>query len=407
MIKHPPRGFSNVPYEYHQEIELWIESLHSERGYGVGYHAGQEIRVAFTTPGDHVRVRIYANRSEYSEADLLQILQPSKDRVAPPCSVFGECAGCQYQHINYVVQLHWIKHFIQERFAPLAIPNFKIENPKGSPIQYGYRSKITPHFQKVNSGFPQTIGFQHWKRRQTIDVSQCPIATSAINAQLPIERKNVQSGKKRFKKGGTLLLRETSDGVITDMKQMTQQQVGKYRFEFKAGEFFQNNPFLLPDLLKYSVEQAKEGGQTYLVDAYCGVGTFSLFASPYFEEVLGVEINQEAVVSAKKNADRNHCQNCSFLAGKAESLFGEIHFDPEQTSMIIDPPRKGCDPCFLEQLFAFAPQRVVYVSCNPMTQAENIKEFLHHQYHVLKIQPFDLFPHSRHIENVVTLERIH
>ncbi len=142
-----------------------------------------------------------------------------------------------------------------------------------------------------------------------------------------------------------------------------------------------------------------------MVDAYCGVGVFALAAARKFEKIAGVEISSKAIVCANANAKINNITNCEFLIGKAETIFGGIEFAGSETSMIIDPPRAGCDTAFLEQLVKFAPKRLVYVSCGPDTQARDLAYLLQHGYNLIKLQPFDLFPQTRHIENVATLIR--
>jgi len=140
-----------------------------------------------------------------------------------------------------------------------------------------------------------------------------------------------------------------------------------------------------------------------LVDAYCGVGLFALSTAPSFEQVAGVEISQQSVLWAQANAKISGIDNARFLIGKAEAIFNGLKFPAAETAMVIDPPRKGCDESFRQQLLEYRPQRVVYVSCDPATQARDLKEFVAGGYTITRIQPFDLFPHTRHIENVVSL----
>ena len=126
-------------------------------------------------------------------------------------------------------------------------------------------------------------------------------------------------------------------------------------------------------------------------------------AANSFEQVAGVEISEPAVLWAQANARISNVGNVRFVIGKAEAIFNGLKFPPEATAVIIDPPRKGCDESFREQLMQFRPQRIVYVSCDPATQARDLKVFIESGYEITRIQPFDLFPHTRHIENVVSL----
>ena len=157
---------------------------------------------------------------------------------------------------------------------------------QGSPKIYGYRSKITPHYNRPASNGSQPIGFlQHGRRSQLVDVAQCSIATEAINEALPEMRDTARrsGGKKRRQRGGTLLLRDVLEGVVTDPQAVVSEQVGPLTFQFKAGEFFQNNPFILPGLVEHVAREASLEGVRYLVDAYCGVGLFALSTAHCFD----------------------------------------------------------------------------------------------------------------------------
>ena len=175
-------------------------------------------------------------------------------------------------------------------------------------------------------------------------------------------------------------------------------------FQFKAGEFFQNNPFILPTLVKHVIESAKPQTSHSLIDAYCGGGLFALSASSHFQKVAGIEISREGFEGARNNAVLNQVENVDFYLGDASTIFSEVGSLPRPCSLIIDPPRKGCDIDFLKQTLEFLPTRIVYVSCDPSTQARDAKILVEAGYKILHVQPFDLFPQTRHIENVLTLE---
>jgi len=201
------------------------------------------------------------------------------------------------------------------------------------------------------------------------------------------------------------LLRDSADGVITDMKALARETVGGRSFKFVAGEFFQNNPHVLPDMVAYAIDRARMPGVRFLVDAYCGVGVFGICASGVFEEIAGIEVSERAVELAKENVADNSARNVRIRLGSAEDIFAGLTFPPSETTVLLDPPRKGCGPEFLEQLVAFNPRGIVYVSCGPDTQARDLKVLTSGPYTVCDVQPVDLFPQTRHIENIVTLER--
>ena len=401
----PPRGLPQERFSYHQEIELEIENL-TQLGQGVGRFDGWLVRVLFSLPGERVRARVYRNRAEYSDADLMEVLRPSPDRVHPVCKLFGKCGGCQYQHLAYEQQLKRKTRQVQELADEVLKGAHRVEAAIGSPRPYGYRSKLTPHFQKPRRGRELKIGFlQVGRRSRLVDVEECPIATEKINAALPEVRETVLANSGQYKNGATLLLRETEEGVATDHRAIVTEAVGDLKFRFKASEFFQNNPVLLPQLIEHVSRQARGQGLRYLIDAYCGSGLFALSVGRHFAGAVGVEISEKAVAHARKNAQLNGLQDCKFQMGDAAQIFHRVEFPAGETVVVIDPPRKGCSPGFLKQLFAFGPARVIYVSCHPATQMRDLRAFLQSGYRICRLQPIDLFPQTRHIENIATLQK--
>jgi len=190
-----------------------------------------------------------------------------------------------------------------------------------------------------------------------------------------------------------------------DPRAVVTERVGDLSLQFLAGDFFQNNPFLLPRLVDHVAHEAASAGARFLVDAYCGSGLLGLAAAPRFESVIGVEVSASAVRWARENAARNGRANCAYLAADAGAVFAAIPFAGADAAVIVDPPRKGCGDAFLAQLIAFAPRTVVYVSCNPETQARDVAALAAAGYACARVLPFDMFPQTKHVEAVATLER--
>ncbi|WP_221031697.1 class I SAM-dependent RNA methyltransferase [Actomonas aquatica] len=425
----------DFPFPYHAEIELEITTL-TNRGVGLGrvelasdqqsatsdQPANQEseienpkstwvVMVPFSLPGERVRARVFRNQKNFSEADLIEVLTPSPDRVTPRCPLFGECGGCQYQHLNYDAQLVWKRQQVEELLEHMAGLTHPVNPVIGSPEKFGYRSKITPHFNLPRDGddaSAQPIGFlRQGTRNHIIDVPECLIATDAINAHLPQIRSEVRANLAAgaYKKGATLLLRHATEGVVTSHDAIIHEQVGALKLHFLARDFFQNNPFILPAFTGYARDQAAATGARYMVDAYCGSGLFALSCASAFEKVRGIEISETSVQFATENAAANGLTNATFQAGDAAAIFAGLETDlpPADTVVLIDPPRKGCDESFLSQLFEYGPRAVVYVSCDPATQMRDLVHFKAAGYRLTAVQPFDLFPQTRHLECVVTL----
>ena len=398
--------FRPGPFEYHEEIELEISSL-TNMGQGIARtNENWVVLVPFCVPGEKVIARIYSNQKNYSEADLLYVITPSPTRVQPKCKIFGSCGGCQYQHIDYAEQLRWKKMQVEELLLHMAGVKCKVDEVTQSPKKYAYRTKLTPHFNKPKGGEVGPIGFQQPGRRSLIDVEICPIAHQGINDNLKDIRKEVRNNASSYKRGSTLLIRvDSNEQLHTEPDSIAVEKVGPMEFHFPAGSFFQNNASILEDFTDYVKLEAKSSGQKYLVDAYCGAGLFSLTSASEFEKVIGIEVCVHSIKWANFNAKVNQISNASFLAGKVEDLFKDVAVRGDETIVVIDPPRKGCSEDFLEQLFTFSPDTVIYVSCNPATQMRDLKLFLKSGFKLKRVMPFDLFPQTKHLECVMTLSR--
>ena len=495
------RKFNDHPFPYRAELELEISTL-TNLGVGLGRVAlpnaeceftergettelrpsadpqsatpipelavaegrGWVVMVPFALPGERVRVRVFRNHKNYSDADLVAVLRPSPQRIAPRCPLFGVCGGCQYQNLRYSEQLAWKQRHVAELLRHMARLEFPVNPVIPSPREFGYRSKITPHFEcgsrKAEGGEPSLrsgesevsdrlpvaiplanppssirspqssfpIGFlKAASRFSLVDVPQCPIATDAINARLPEVRAEirVRAAAGVYQRGATVLLRHSLEGVTTDYeatvteeiviaatdttapieKRETKNENPALRLRFLARDFFQNNPSILPAFAGYVGAQAAAAGAHFLVDAYCGSGLFALSAAPRFERVTGVEISATSVKWAQENATTNGIAHATFRVGDAAAIFTGLDFPAAETAVVIDPPRRGCDDSFLRQLVAFGPRTIVYVSCDPATQMRDLAALIPAGYELTAVQPFDLFPQTRHLECVITLRK--
>ncbi|PVF95764.1 S-adenosyl-L-methionine-dependent methyltransferase [Serendipita vermifera] len=403
-------------------------------------HPPWAIITPFALPGEKIRVKIIRNGRMLSHADLLEIVRPNtslRDMARVKCKYFGECAGCQYQMLDYSTQLSYKRQVINKAYRFYSnLPTSLIPEPLdtiGSPLQYGYRTKITPHFDAPHKGkkreeWQTWIGFDTKGRRKVLDIEECPIATPILNQSLGPIREEVRENIGEYKRGATLLMRDSllpvasSDDTerehvcIRDHKAIVREQVGKYEFEFPANSFFQNNNSILPLLTDYvrdaifssTFEDTRK--PSHLVDAYCGSGLFAITLSPFFNHVVGIEISEESIRYARHNVKLNRLseEKCVFRAGQAEKIFEVVQeFPADDTVMVIDPPRKGCDDAFISQLLRFGARTVVYVSCNVHTQARDVGKIINSEtgYVLESIRGFDLFPQTAHVESVAVLRR--
>ncbi|KAF9558377.1 tRNA(m5U54)methyltransferase [Mortierella alpina] len=460
------------PFQNFEELEVTIGSL-AQSGEGLALLPdrgdGWVLVVPFVVPGEKVKARVYRHNWGYSHADLVEVIQPAENRLAEDdilCKYFGKCAGCQLQHISYADQMKFKRQVVENAFKNYASKYFAslpaVDPVSQSPIQSQYRTKITPHFEALNpkhqsagTSQPVQIGFMQAGKRRILDIEECPIATPIVNEGMKTMRAEVQKNIASYKKGATMLLRESNPIIsesessdpptttkicVTDHKKTITEWVGKFRFDYPAGSFFQNNNAILPSLISYVQHQlhlplssatatqpngsssASLGASShlnkeiqYLVDAYCGSGLFAITCHEGFKKVLGVEISAASISCASNNLVLNKLSTdtTAFHLDDADKIFAHIDFPASETALIIDPPRKGCSDEFLDQMVAFLPARVVYVSCNVQSQARDLQGLLDRcaakglpGYKVEAIRGFDLFPQTRHVEGVMTLTRL-
>uniref|UniRef100_A0A8H8CR86 TRAM domain-containing protein n=1 Tax=Psilocybe cubensis TaxID=181762 RepID=A0A8H8CR86_PSICU len=456
-------GAFQSPYEYGEEVEVKVETI-SSGGTGIALAPAEKgpwaIVVPFALPGETVRVRIGKSDRMHSIGSPIEVLTRNpelRDDSLVQCKYFGSCGGCQYQMISGENQLRLKRDVIVKAYntysqmEPTLIPT--IEPTVESPLVYAYRTKITPHFErppkhvKPDDVAPGTqppwlkIGFNLTNSNATLDIEECPIATPILNNQYKSDRENITKNIFSYKKGVSLMYRDSLDTsfdasemmtppidklsdaftrhvCVTDQNGSAREMVGDYLFEYNAGGFFQNNNSVLPLMVNYVKNLINPGPgkehPTHLVDTYCGAGLFAISLSSVFQKVAGIELSQSAIASAKANAKLNSIPDdkISFLSGEAQNIFATVQdFPPEQTAIVIDPPRKGCDDLFLKQLLAFRCNTVVYVSCNVHTQARDVGKIVREtandgegrRYRLESLRGFDLFPQTAHVESVALL----
>jgi tRNA (uracil-5-)-methyltransferase len=450
------------------EIEVKVVEL-SSTGDGLALQAGssQIYAVPFSVPGDLVKIKVikHFEKEHYSIADFLSVVEPSplRDDTRVNCQYFTKCSGCQFQMLDYPTQLKHKKTIVQKAYKnfsqlpPELVPI--IEDTIGSPLQYGYRTKLTPHFdgppgsrhKSSKKSFTEVpnIGFMEKGRRITMDIEDCPIGTDAVRMGMKRERLRVAEQLAKYQRGATILLRESTsrtvlDGpevkeeptisikvstpthtdlktCITDNNATSTEYIDDFVFTSIAGSFFQNNNSILPPFTQYirdhilpPTSSTSDPEIKYLIDAYSGSGLFTITLSSLFTTSIGIDVSVASIESARHNAIINKLSpsQCSFIAADASELFKSVTFPNNETVVVLDPPRKGCDESFLTQLLQFAPRRVVYVSCNVHTQARDVGVLVRGleeggaRYTIESLRGFDFFPQTGHVEGVAVLSRV-
>jgi len=354
-------------------------------GEGVARHEDFVVFVPFVALGEVVEVEITEVKKSFARGKLVQIVQASPDRVAAPCAHFGVCGGCQYQHIDYPAQLRFKHKQIADLFQRIGGINPGLVLPvEPCPQPYGYRNRIMIRSQwdKFKQGL--NIGFVRHDGGLVVDLEECKIAEPALNEQILQVRANPPP------KGGIkVVLRIKPDG-----------------WDVPPDSFFQNNFFLLPKLVEVVRRQLQAAGTRHLVDLYCGVGFFGIELAGQVDSFVGVEYDRLAIRSAQKNATARQITNGDFLSGTAEELLPGLmgRWTPGATTVLIDPPRKGCQPQMLETLRSMRPAQIIYVSCQPATMARDLNILCAGGvFEVAQVAPLDMFPQTAHVESVADL----
>ncbi|MDZ4814736.1 MAG: class I SAM-dependent RNA methyltransferase [Verrucomicrobiota bacterium] len=345
-------------------------------GEGIARINGQVIFVPFVITGEKVRVKLKVARKNSFTADLIEVIEPHPSRVAPPCPVFGRCGGCDYQHMSYPAQLAAKEKQVRDVIERIGkIPNPPMEPIIGSPCDYGYRNKVTLHANGSELGYMDRSG------SKIVSVNQCPIASEGVNIK-------IQNFVKEFKEG-------EGDYVFRDIPQKM----------VSLESFFQINSSMLPQLLDV-VKNAISPVTTHLIDAYCGVGLFAFHLADRFKYIVGIELEPKAIETANQEAAQRKLSHIAFVRGSVETYLPDM-LEPvrtEKVCLIIDPPRTGCTRRVLEATLLYAPEQVIYVSCNPATLARDLKEMMG-IYQVRALIPLDMFPQTAHVEVVCILDK--
>jgi len=343
--------------------------------------------VPFVLPGEVVEAEVVEEKKRFARARLLRIIQTSKDRVTPACRYFGVCGGCQYQHMAYEAQFELKRKQVADIFARIGGLDPGVVAPAvPCPQPYGYRNRIMIRSQwdKFKQGL--NLGFIRADCRLVVDIEECKIAEPALNQQLREVRAHPPP------KGGLkVVLRIPPEG-----------------WEVPPDSFFQNNFFLLPGMVREVRERLRDSGSRHLIDVYCGVGFFGIELARDVEHLVGIEYDRMAIRAARANAAARGLANAEFLAGTAEELVPQVldRFPPKETTLLLDPPRKGCQPVLLEVLRQTSPHQLLYISCHPATMARDLNILCtDNVFEVVRVTPLDMFPQTAHVECVADLRR--
>jgi 23S rRNA (uracil1939-C5)-methyltransferase len=456
-----PPGISQAP-----DDEALIELELTDLAYGgdaVGRYEGRAVFVTGGLPGEVVRARLTRERSNYARGALAEVLRPSPDRVQPLYPELGESGGFQWQHLTYPAQLHWKTRIVRQLLTRIG----RFQNPVVHAI-LGVPPEVDPwRYRSVAQfaiGPDGAIGFRRMGSHDVLDMPACPLVHPALDAlyqrvrawiiehwgarasayaerfTLRVALEGGDTGQTTAVRGLLTLEARPASALDEDDPQAVAdallagvpglvgvlilglpggrgrviagedhvyERVGELTFRISAGSFFQVNAIQTPVLVQTALRAAQPLPADWAVDGYSGVGLFTLFLAEHVAHVHGIESQPSAVADARASAELNGISNVTLTEGLLERSLGQIRRQRARVDLVlVDPPRSGCHPRALSEIRSFAPQRFVYISCDPSTLARDLQLFCADEYRLVFVQPVDMFPFTAHIECVALCERV-
>ncbi|MFH1390577.1 MAG: 23S rRNA (uracil(1939)-C(5))-methyltransferase RlmD [Candidatus Margulisiibacteriota bacterium] len=418
---------------------VYIKSF-DPKGKGVGQRENKTslLTVPFAYPGDRLAVNVISRSKKLAE--IIEIIEPSPDRITPPCPYAGYCGGCPWQGLNYPAQLRHKEALIQSLFG-------ESEQIVPSPKQYYFRNRMDFAF-----GENYTLGLRRG-RSGILDLEKCLLLSEKSNFLMAnlksfavkhdlrshpdglLRHAVIREGKKVANMILNILTNESAPLPLDPLWQELQNELAGIswsinrspadlsvgdiqltrgqdhyfdelnglRFKIPVQSFFQTNPEQAERLIKTVAEfLALQGGETIL-DLYSGTGSIGLSLADKAKKVIGFEEDAAAAALSLENAQLNGIGNYSATAGRAEDVFPS--FEGKVEVVVVDPPRPGLHKKVIRKLGELKPTKLVYVSCNPRTQKDDLEKFKVFGYRVNRCQPLDMFPHTPHLENILLLTR--
>lgn len=450
-----------LPVKKNDYIEVVFEDLTYD-GAGVAKVDGYPLFVANALPGEKANVKVTKTNNSYGFAYIVDILEKSPERVEVSADDKDKYGGCQLQHLSYEGQLKFKEKQVREVMARIGKLEDVIVHPIiGMEEPTHYRNKVqVPVGEKdgkLIAGFFKPRTHTIVETRESI--IQQPIINEAVQVVkdlfnelgIPAYNEKTHKGVLRHimarygKQTGELMIvlvtRTSSipfiEKIIAEISARLPQVksivqninskktnvilgektnllwgseviydfIGDVKFAISAKSFYQVNPDQTKVLYDKAAEYAGLTGEETVIDAYCGIGTIALFLAPKAKKVFGVEIVQESIDDARRNAELNEITNVDFTVGSAETVIAEWYQAGNVADvLVVDPPRKGCEEALLNTIIEMKPKKVIYVSCNPGTLARDLRILEDGGYKAVEVQPVDMFPMTTHVESVVKLE---
>ena len=385
-------------------LTLKLDGL-GRQGEALAEHDGKQVFVHGGIPGETVAVEVVAERRGYVAAQVVGVVEASPHRVAPECPHFGECTGCQWQHVAYERQLEIKREHVADTLARVGGVDAEVQPTLPSPERLGYRNHA--RFTVSKSG--GRLGFVHKERRRHVEIDRCLLMAPWINEALDaLQGRVAETTQLSLRYGvhtGSFLLQPTLQNpdvpLPSGQKHYEEELLGR-RFRVSSPSFFQVNARQAERMAELVMDELRLDGAQTVVDAYAGVATFAVLLAGRARRVVAVEESASALADARENVAG--LDNVELRQARTEDVLMELAADGVD-AVVLDPPRAGCMPGTLDALLDAPPARVVYVSCEPETLARDLAALTAGPFRILRVQPIDMFPQTRHVETVVTLER--
>ncbi|MBB6447074.1 23S rRNA (uracil(1939)-C(5))-methyltransferase RlmD [Bacillus benzoevorans] len=444
-----------LPVQKNEYIDVVFEDL-THDGAGVAKVDGYPIFVPNGLPGEKAKIKVIKVNKGYGFGRLMEITEASRYRVDAPCSIYKECGGCQLQHMSYEGQLYAKEKQVRDVLQRIGkLKDIKVHPVLGMDNPWGYRNKSQVPIGEHEGGL--IGGFYQQRSHQIIEMKTCLIQQEKndeviqkvkdICSRNSVRAYNEEKHKGELRhimarygmvSGEVMVVLVTRSNELPNKNKIVEEIVtaipgvksivqninskktnvifgeqtkvlwgeeviydfiGDIKFAISARSFYQVNPEQTKVLYDKALEYAGLGGHETVIDAYCGIGTISLFLAQKAGKVYGVEIVPEAIEDAKRNAALNGITNVEFAVGEAETVIPNWYEEGVQADvLVVDPPRKGCDEKLLQTILNMKPKKVVYVSCNPATLARDLRILEDGGYKTVEVQPVDMFPQTSHVE---------
>jgi 23S rRNA (uracil1939-C5)-methyltransferase len=392
-----------------EQVEVTLCDLAFEGG-AVAHDNGRTLFLDYGLPGERVIAELDRERAGVFFGRVTRVVEAAEHRVAPRCQYFGECGGCQWQHIDYREQLEMKRRIVVEQLRRAG----RFDDPPvgatvGAEDPWGYRNHV--RFTAKARG---EIGFVRRGTHRFLRIDRCEIADPWINDLLPrLQGHGSGMHQVAIRRGvntGEVLIQPDISVIAPDIsgqpKHYHEELLG-HRFRVSSASFFQTNTPQAEKLIRLVRERLDPQPDETLADAYAGVGTFAVILAPYVKRVIAIEESAAAADDAAVNLEGS--PNIEYHKGKVEDVLPSI--DERIDCLILDPPRVGAHPGAISAVLRARPSRIVYVSCDPSTLARDLRLLAdgdgEARYELVEVTPVDMFPQTYHIECVATLRLAH